>query len=180
MRSPCEPAGSRGRPPGRPTPPHTLVLMGLLGAGMAAAQLAMAPLPNIEPVSFLILLFARVYGWQTLFAVAVFVLLEGLVFGFSLWWVAYLYVWAVAVLLAVLFRRMEGALGWAILSGFYGLCFGSLCALVYLPIGGVTLYVTTLLSGIPFDLLHCAGNFALMLLLYRPCNAVLQRLTGGG
>ena len=164
------------RPAGKRLSLRTLVLMALLGAGMTAAQVAMAPLPNIEPVTLLILLFGRLYGWQTLFAIAVFVLLEGLIFGFGLWWVAYLYVWAVALMLAVLFRRLDSALGWAALSGLFGLCFGGLCALVYLPIGGPALFFTTLVSGIPFDLLHAAGNFALMLLLYRPCTAALRYL----
>ena len=31
-------------------------------------------------------------------------------------------------------------------------------------------------SGIPFDLSHCAGNFAMALLLYRPCRRVLTEL----
>ena len=31
-------------------------------------------------------------------------------------------------------------------------------------------------SGIPFDLLHCAGNFAMALVLFRPCRQVLTRL----
>ncbi|NLT58642.1 MAG: hypothetical protein GXX99_06730 [Clostridiales bacterium] len=149
--------------------------MGLIGGLTTAAQLAMAPLPNIEPVSLIFLLCGATFGLQTLFAAAVFVLLEGLVFGFGPWWFSYLYLWPLAVLLGALFRRMEGALPWALLSGFYGLAFGTLSALIFLPFGGVALFFSTVLSGIPFDLLHCGGNFAIMLLCYRPLRRLLRR-----
>ena len=81
-----------------------------------------------------------------------------------------------ALILAWLFRGMESRLGWAILSGAYGLSFGALCALVYLPIGGPAMFVATWVAGIPFDLLHCAGNFAMALLLFQPCRRVLTAL----
>ena len=35
------------------------------------------------------------------------------------------------------------------------------------------------ISGIPFDLLHGAGNFAMALALFKPCRAVLYRLYYG-
>ena len=150
--------------------------MAVFGALMTAAKFVMTPLPNVEPVSFTIFLLGAVFRWQALFAVMVFVILEALIYGFGLWWIAYLYVWAVALCLAVVFRKMESALGWAVLSGFFGLFFGALCALVYLPIGGVTLYLATVVAGIPFDLIHCAGNFAFMLALGEPCRRILRQL----
>ena len=166
-------------PAGRAVTVKTVVLMGLFGSLMTAAQLVMAPLPNIEPVSLTILLLGPVFGWQTLFAIAVFVLLEGAIFGFGLWWFAWLYVWPAGLLLSILFREMEGRLGWAVLSGFYGLAFGVLCALVYLPIGGLPLFATMAISGIPFDILHCIGNFTLMLLLGPDCRRTLRSLYQG-
>ena len=57
-----------------------------------------------------------------------------------------------------------------------GLFFGLLCAPVQFFIGGWAYAVSWWISGIPFDLSHCAGNFAMALLLYRPCRRVLEEL----
>ena len=76
----------------------------------------------------------------------------------------------------MLFRKMESPLGWAVLSGAFGLSFGALCTLVYWVTGGWAFALSWWVSGIPFDLLHCAGNFAMALVLFRPCRQVLTRL----
>lgn len=62
------------------------------------------------------------------YTLAVFVLLEGLLYGFGLWWFSYLYIWAILAVAAWLFRKMESRLGWGLLCGFYGLIFGTLTA----------------------------------------------------
>ena len=85
---------------------------------------------------------------------------------------------AALALLARLLRRMESALGWAVLSGAFGLCFGALCALTYLVAVGWSYALSWWISGIPFDLAHCAGNFGMALVLFRPCRKVLARLAG--
>ena len=43
-------------------------------------------------------------------------------------------------------------------------------------IGGFAYDASRWASGIPFDLLHCAGNFAIALLLFAPLRARMQRL----
>lgn len=75
------------------TASRQVVLCALLAAVMTVLQVAMAALPNIEPVSLLTLVYALVFGRQVFYIVAAFALLEGLVFGFHLWWVSYLYIW---------------------------------------------------------------------------------------
>lgn len=153
------------------------MVLGLLGAIMFAAKMVMAPLPNIEPVSLLVMVYTVIFGVRALYPVYVYVLLEILVWGINLWTVNYLYVWAILAFFAWLLRRMDGALGWAILSGAFGLCFGALCAITYLFIGGWQFALTWWISGIPFDALHCGGNFFLALVLFKPCRKVLTRLS---
>lgn len=150
--------------------------MGLLAALMFAAKMAMAPLPNIEPVSLLVLVYVSALGLRALIPIYLYVLLEILTWGFGYWSVCYLYVWAVLALAAWLLRRMESPLGWAALSGAFGLLFGPLCALTYWAAEGWTFALSWWISSIPFDILHCAGNFAMALLLFRPCQRVLRRL----
>lgn len=124
-----------------------LVLSGLMGALLVVSKQAMSGLPNLEPVSLLIILFALELPRETPGAITVFILLQGVLYGFGLWWVMYLYVWYLLALLAWLLRRMDNAFFWAVFSGLYGLS---------------------------YDALHGVGNFVLMLLLYRPLCRALQ------
>lgn len=152
-----------------------LCLMAMMGAVLIVSKQAMASLPNFEPVSLLVILFTLTFHRRIYGALGVFLLGQGLIYGFGIWWLMYLYVWPVLVLLTRLFRWMDRPWQWAILSGLYGLAFGSLCALVYLPQGlGWTL--SWIAAGLPYDLGHCAGNFLLALLLYRPLRKALDRL----
>ena len=103
-------------------------------------------------------------------------LLEILFYGISLWNVNYLYIWAVLAVAAYFLRDMRSSVGWAILSGGFGLLFGALCGIVDVFVGGFSYAVTKWVSGIPFDLAHCAGNFVLALLLFRPMRSLMERL----
>lgn len=151
-------------------------LFGLLGGLLFAAKTAMAHLPNIEPVSLLVMLFAVCFGWQGLYAVYLYVLLDCFLWGAGLWAICYLYVWLILFCLARLLRRMESPFGWAALSGCFGLLFGALCAPVYWAAGGWAFAVSWWISGLPMDLLHGAGNFVIALALFRPLHRWIVRL----
>ena len=174
MNSPSMSAGKL------PLPVKELVVLSLLGAIMAAGQFGFAFLPNIEPVSFLIICCTLVYGRAAFYCVYVFVLIEGLVFGFGIWWFTYLYIWAILVLIVLVMRGCRIWAVWAVISGAYGLMFGFFSALPYLFIGGAPMALSYWASGIPFDLLHCAGNFVLTLCLIKPCYLLLSRLKNYG
>ena len=151
-------------------------LFGILGAMTFAAKYVMSGLPNIEPVSLMVMLFAVTFGVKAVFPIYLYVLLEILFFGLGLWNINYLYVWAVLAISAGLLRSMTHPLSWAILSGVFGLFFGALCGIVDVFIGGWEYAVTKWISGIPFDLAHCAGNFVIALFLFVPLRKLLDQL----
>lgn len=153
-----------------------MVLFGVLGALTFALQVVMSPLPNIEPVSLLVMLFAATFGWKGLYPVYVYVVMEILYYGFSTWNLYYLYIWAVLAVAAVFLRKIESPLAWALLSAAYGLLFGALCAIVDVFIGGWGYAVSKWVSGIPFDVLHCGGNFVIALVMWKPLRGVLEKL----
>jgi energy-coupling factor transport system substrate-specific component len=153
-----------------------VVLFGVLGALMFALQVVMSPLPNIEPVSLLVMLFAVVFGWKSLYAVYVFVAMEILFYGFNLWNVYYLYIWTILAVAAILMRKMEHLLNWALLSAVFGLLFGALCGIVDVFIGGFAYAIAKWTSGIVFDITHCVGNFVMAMLLFAPLRRLLTRL----
>lgn len=154
-----------------------IVILGLLGTLLFVAKLALAGLPNIELVSLLVMVYTTVFGRRALYPIYTYVALECLIFGIHFWTVSYLYVWAFLAFLSWLLRGMGNPLGWALLSGAFGLFFGAQCALVYLVTGGWAAALCWWVTGIPFDVLHCAGNFALALVLFVPCQRILIRLS---
>ena len=153
-----------------------LIELSLMAALIVGTQIAMSALPNINLVSVLILLTVIVYGARAFYSVAVFVLLEGLIYGFGLWFINYLYIWAILAAIALIFRKNENALIWAVIAGLFGLSFGLLCAIPYLFIGGPAMALSYWVSGIPFDITHCVSNFILTLLLINPLKKLLLKL----
>ena len=153
-----------------------LTLFAMLGALTFAAKVVMSGLPNIEPVSLMVMLFAVTFGRKCLYPIYVYVLMEFLLYGLNLWSVSYLYIWALLALGAWLLRGMTNPLAWGLLSGVFGLLFGALCAPVYLFTGGPATAVSWWISGIPFDLMHCAGNFVMVLLLFAPLRKLVETL----
>ena len=153
-----------------------VVLFGILGALTFALKFAMAGLPNIEPVSLLMMVFGVVFGLKALYPCYVYVAMEILTFGIGTWNFNYLYIWAILVVAAWLMRKMEQPLAWALLSGVFGLLFGAFCAPVDVVIGGWSYAISKWISGIPFDVLHCAGNFVMALIMYKPLRKLLEKL----
>lgn len=157
-----------------------LATMGILCAILLMGQLGMSFLPNIEPVSTLIILYTLTYKRQVFPIIYTFVILEGIIFGFGVWWVSYLYIWSILALITLALQKMDSAILWAVVSGSFGLLFGALCAIPYLISGGFYAAFAYWTSGIPFDILHCTGNFVLTLALYRPLLPLLRQLRGHG
>ena len=144
-------------------------------------QIAMAPLPNLEPVTLLFVLYTLHFGRKTLLIVYAFALLEGVYYGFHLWWVMYLYVWTILYLIVRLLSREKrhGALFWAVTVGLYGLAFGFLCCFPYVALGGIEMALSWWIAGIPFDIPHGIGNFVIMLVLFHPLDRVMTLLRLG-
>ena len=158
--------------------------VGLMIAVIEVCKLFMQALPNIEMTSFLIILFTLRFGRLSVYTIPAFILIEGMIYGFGLWWIMYLYAWPLLALVVRAFSRADSAFFWACISGAFGLLFGLLCSFPYFFIsfagGGLAQGVMQMLSwwiaGIPFDLIHGVSNFALMLALYRPISSLLRRM----
>lgn len=154
-----------------------IALIGIMTATIEAAKFAMAPLPNIELTSFLIILYTLYFGKRILFVIPAFILLEGSMYGFGLWWIMYLYAWPLLALVTHIFRRQESAWFWSIVSGSFGLSFGALCALPYLFISGPMGALSWWVAGIPFDVIHCISNFVICLVLFVPMRTAMKKIS---
>lgn len=152
-----------------------LVIMALMTAILFIGQVGMQFLPNIEIVTLLVILFTQAYGKKVFFIIYTFAFLEGIFYGFGIWWINYLYVWTVLAII-VLMIRTSSTIMWSIISGIYGLAFGFLCAIPYFIAGGAAAGMAYWGAGLYFDILHCIGNVAVCLLLYKPLHYVLTKL----
>mgnify|MGYP006874697689 CR=1 FL=1 len=153
-----------------------MVLFSILGAMTFSAKYVMSFLPNVEPSSLMIMLFAVVFGKKWVYPTYLYVAMEILFYGINLWSINYLYIWAILAMAAYSLRNMRSALGWAMVSGIFGLFFGVLCGIVDVFIGGFHYAVSKWISGIPFDLAHCAGNAALNFVLLLPLSDLVENI----
>lgn len=153
-----------------------IATMGLLSAVLLIGQLGMSFLPNIEPVTCLVIIYTLIYKKQVFPIIYTFVILEGMIFGFGIWWVSYLYIWSILAVITLLLRKNQSVVIWAAVSGGFGLLFGALCAVPYLISGGPGAAFAYWAAGIPYDIIHCAGNFTVTLVIFQPVYQVLRRM----
>lgn len=151
-----------------------LILSAVFGALLIAIQVVMGFLPNIELVTTLLLVFAAVCGRYAYLSVCVFVLAEGLIYGFAPWWISYLYIWLIPATVGILMRNCKNPIFPAAFSAIFGLLFGLLTAP---PILIIEKYAAMpyLVANIPYDIFHCVGNAVLTALLYIPLKTALEK-----
>ena len=152
-----------------------IVIMGMMTAASFASQIAMSFLPNIEIVTLLFILYTLLLGKKVFLVIYAFVLLEGIFYGFGLWWLNYLYIWTILAIVVLIFRNQQSVWFWSIVSGFYGLSYGALCSIIYHFIGGINTAFAYWVSGLGFDVIHCIGNVVVCLILYKPLRYVLEK-----
>lgn len=146
-------------------------------AMLFGAQVALASLPNIEVVTLLIMLYTHWFKRRTLLIIYVFAILEGVFYGFGFWWFGYLYVWTVLwAAVTLLGKKPRTSLFWAVLGGTFGLLFGFFYTFIYLVAGGTATAFAWWIAGIPWDIVHCIGNFTLILILYRLLDRLYWKL----
>ncbi len=149
----------------------------LLSAILYVSKVALEFLPNVELVSLLVILYTLVFGRETILIVTVFNFFELIQWGFGTWWVSYLYVWPLLCFITLLLKKLvkEEFIIWSIVSGVFGLIFGSLFAVVYLFVDP-SYALAYWISGLPWDVWHAASNFLLMLVLGKTLYLVLNKM----
>jgi len=153
-----------------------IVIIGMMTACLVSVQVGLSFLPNVELVTLLILVFTLVFGWRALFVVFAFIFVEGLIYGFGLWWFSYLYTWPILYAIVMTFNKVRSLFFWAIVSCLFGLGFGALSAIQTVVISGFKAGVAYWISGIPFDIVHGISNFILTLILFYPLKLVMNKI----
>lgn len=143
---------------------------------MFAFKMMLASLPNVEPVTLMIIAIGSVFGPSALPAVIVYIFLELLVWGIGFWSISYLYIWPLLFFISCLLRKNRSAFLAACLAALFGFSFGLLCAVPMLFTAGFLGALSWWQAGALFDLIHGTANFILCLLLYTPLVRLLEKM----
>lgn len=156
----------------------------MLGTIMFISKLLMEFLPNIHLLGVLTMVYTIAFRKKALIPIYIYVLLNGVYSGFSMWWIPYLYIWTILWGATMLLPRgmspRLGAIVYPIVCALHGLAYGTLYAPAQAVMFGLDLNQTIawIIAGFPFDIIHAVGNLALGTMII-PLSSLLTRLTTG-
>lgn len=161
-----------------------IVVFAMLATITFLSKLLMEWAPNIHLVGMLIMVYTLVYRKKALIPLYGYVFLFGLYYGFSTWWLPYLYIWTVLWGVTMLLPKSLPK-KWAVpiymaVCGLHGLLYGVLYAPAQALLFGLNFkgMLTWIAAGFPFDALHAAGNLAAGILIV-PLTDLLRKLESG-
>ena len=140
-------------------------IFAMLGAVMYASKIIMDMAPNIHLIGVFVIAITVVYRKKALYPIYIFVVLTGLLNGFSAWWVPYTYIWTVlwgaTMLLPRKLPKKVQPLLYMTLCALHGFGYGILYAPAQALMFGMNLkgMVSWIITGLPFDLIHGVSNF---------------------
>lgn len=161
-----------------------IVLFALLGALMFASKQALEFLPNVHMLGMLTVLYTALFRVKALIPVYIFVLLEGIYVGFNIWWIPYLYIWAVLWGVAMLIPRnlkpVALSVCYIVICGLHGFLYGTLYAPFQAFAFGLNFkgMIAWIIAGLPYDAIHGVSNLfmgTLICPLYIPLKKVIDK-----
>lgn len=155
-------------------------LFGMLGAVMYISKILMEFLPNVHLIGVFTVAITGVYRKKALYPIYIFVFLTGLLNGFSVWWLPYLYIWTVlwaaAMLLPSNLPKIRQAVLYMAVCAAHGFLYGTLYAPTQALLFGLDFKGTIawIIAGLPWDAVHGIGNLVCGLLIM-PIVSILRR-----
>ena len=161
-----------------------LVVFSALGTTMFLSRILMQWIPNVHFLALFIAAITLTYKVRALIPLYVYIMLDGVFAGFSMWWIPYLYIWLPLWLIFMLAgkiklpQKIQVPL-YMVLCALHGLAFGTLYAPAQALMFGLSFQgmITWIIAGLPFDMIHAAGNFASGALII-PLSSLLSKLEG--
>ena len=146
---------------------------------MFSSKILLEFAPNIHLLGVFTIAFTVVYRKKALYPIYIYVLLNGLLSGFSAWWIPYLYLWTVlwgiVMLLPQKMPKAVRPLVYMTVCAVHGFLFGTLYAPVQAVLTGLSLegMIAWIIAGLPWDFLHGVSNFFCGILIM-PIISVLR------
>ncbi len=154
-----------------------MTLFGMLGAVMYCSKIFMELLPNVHLLGVFTIAFTLVYRKKALYPIYVYVLLNGLLAGFNMWWIPYLYVWTVLWGVTMLLPKKTPKIVYMLVCSAHGFLFGVLYAPVQAMMFGLDFkgMIAWIVAGFPYDCIHGVANFCVGILIV-PIAKLLRML----
>lgn len=158
-----------------------LVLFAMLGTLMFCSKVIMEALPNIHLLGMFTMVYTLVFRKKALIPIYVYVMLNGLYAGFSMWWLPYLYIWTilwgVTMLLPKKMPKKVACVVYPAVCCLHGLAFGTLYAPAQALMFGLSgkQMIAWIIAGLPWDLVHGIGNLCAGLLIV-PLSDLMKKL----
>ncbi|MGL5766666.1 MAG: ECF transporter S component [Sarcina sp.] len=145
-----------------------IALIGVLSAFNIASRVTLQFLPNIKPVTSIIIMVSLIFGPKFGVSVAVVTtIVSNMLLGMGPWTIFQILAWSMISLLAGFIGTKISKpkiFPMAIFSAVCGFIFGFFVSLDKLLIAGPFAFITYYIGGLSFDLLHAIGNFAFYLM----------------
>ncbi|MDD8048615.1 MAG: hypothetical protein PHH04_03320 [Thomasclavelia sp.] len=155
-------------------------LIGILAAVNVSSRVFLQSLPNIKPVTSIIIISVMIFGLAFGVKLAVVTtVVSNLFLGMGTWTFFQILAWVVICLLTQIvvdlyhkFDKEPGLIFMSIFAFLMGYVFGFFVSLDALVIGGLGYFLAYITSGFLFDTLHACGNFGFYLL----CAPIMIKL----
>lgn len=142
-------------------------LIGILAAVNIASRLYLQALPNIKPVTSIIILSVFIFGLAFAAKLTIVTTIVSDIFlGFGLYTIFQILAWLVICVISDFIAEIARKKGkmpplilMAIFCALMGYVFGFVVSFEKLMVGGPIMFWTYYLSGLAFDTLHALGNF---------------------
>ncbi|MFL2498786.1 MAG: DUF6580 family putative transport protein [Candidatus Thalassarchaeum sp.] len=158
------------------------ILLMMLGVFAVSGRVLLEPIPNIQPVTVIVLLAGVHYGAPRAIALATAVTLcSNLILGHGLWSLYQAVGWsAVGVVGALMSNQLliDGRLSvkrLAIVAAASAFAFDWIVSVSVLHSMGSELLLPYIAAGLPFDLLHAVGNVTFVAWLANPLSEVMSK-----
>ncbi len=139
----------------------------MLSAMMIASKLILEFIPNFHLLGVFTIAMTVVYRQKALYPIYLYVFLQGIIAGFSPWWIPHLYLWtvlwAITILLPKNMPKAVASVVYIILCGLHGLLYGTLYAPAQAIMFGLDFngMIAWIIAGLPFDITHAVHNLIL-------------------
>ena len=152
-------------------------MFGMLGAVMYCSKIFMEFLPNVHLLGVFTIAFTLVYRKKALYPIYVYVMLNGLLAGFNMWWIPYLYMWTILWGVTMLLPKNAPKIVYMLVCSAHGFLFGTLYAPAQAMMFGLDFKGTIawIIAGLPYDCIHGVANFCVGILIV-PIVKLLKKL----
>ncbi|MFW8052072.1 ECF transporter S component [Vagococcus fluvialis] len=157
-----------------------LTTAALMSAASFTGRLLFQSIPNVQPLTTIIIICTLVFGFYFGSTVAILsIMISNLFLGMGIWTfaqiAAFLSICLITFLLRSLLNKMP-LIVLAIFAGLMGYFFGFIISLVQAPFFGIQKFWIYYLQGVSFDTFHAVGNFLFFIILYPVLVPLLKKV----